>query len=67
FTLLPNIGEMGSSESTQGSGRGENDPSNAGSAEYLVQKKMIEEMVMIGTGDHGITGITDFFVRLVIC
>ncbi|KAL6978768.1 hypothetical protein U1Q18_020434, partial [Sarracenia purpurea var. burkii] len=67
FILLPNIGEMGTSESTQGSGRGENDSSNARSAEYLVRKKKIEETVMIGADDHGITGITDFLVRLVIC
>ncbi|KAL6992801.1 hypothetical protein U1Q18_010916 [Sarracenia purpurea var. burkii] len=41
---------MGSSESTQGSGRGENDPSNVGSAEDLARKKKNEEMVKIGAG-----------------
>ncbi|KAL6969679.1 hypothetical protein U1Q18_029386 [Sarracenia purpurea var. burkii] len=46
----PNIGIVGSSGSTQGSGRGENDPSNAGSAEDLARKKKIEETVMIGAG-----------------
>ncbi|KAL7000018.1 hypothetical protein U1Q18_001168 [Sarracenia purpurea var. burkii] len=33
----------------------EDDPSNAGSAKYLVRKEKIEETVMIGAGDHGIT------------
>ncbi|KAL6969681.1 hypothetical protein U1Q18_029388 [Sarracenia purpurea var. burkii] len=41
---------MGISESTQGSGRGENDPSNAGNAEDLARKKKNEEMVKIGAG-----------------
>ncbi|KAL6962236.1 hypothetical protein U1Q18_037192 [Sarracenia purpurea var. burkii] len=66
FTLLPNIGEMGSSESTRGSGKSENNPSNAGSDEYLVKKKKIEETVMIGVGDHAITGITNMSVCITV-
>ncbi|KAL7003244.1 hypothetical protein U1Q18_004402 [Sarracenia purpurea var. burkii] len=40
-----------------------NDPSNAGSAEYLVRKKKIEETVMIDVGDHGITVWINFGVE----